>query len=251
MGQLPAAVYWRRRLVVLAAFIVALALILYACSGSSGTKKPVGSSPAGAVSTGVPTGATGASSAAGATPPASADSSAGGATPASAGVSGGPSNGQGGPSGGPAGTAGGTANGTAAPGACQLKLSLVSSSHDYVNGEQPMFSVAIVNNGTADCTADVSAKSLVLTVFSGTDRVWSSADCGDGKQDLRAVPPGGVQQISITWPRTRSVPGCTGGAPPVAVGTYYAQATLGTGPGTPQAATFTTSQQTFVLKTGS
>jgi hypothetical protein len=114
-----------------------------------------------------------------------------------------------------------------------------------------MFSVAIVNNGTADCTADVGPKSLVLTVFSGTDRVWSSADCGDGKQDLRAVPPGGVQQISVTWPRTRSVPGCAGGATAAAVGTYYAQATLGTGSGTPQAASFTTSQQTFVLKTGS
>jgi hypothetical protein len=246
-------VYWRRRLVVLAAFLAALALVLYACSGSSGTsKQPVGmQTPAGGVSAGATSGASGTASsgAPGATPPASADSGTAGATSANGAASGGPTGQSGGQNGGA--NPSGTANGTAAPGSCQLKLSMVSSSHDYVNGEQPMFSVAIVNNGTSDCTADVGPKSLVLTVYSGADRIWSTADCGDGKQDLRAVPPGGVQQISIPWPRTRSVPGCTGTATPAAVGTYYAQATLGTGTGTPLAATFTTSQQTFVLKTGS
>jgi hypothetical protein len=246
VGRLPAAVYWRRRLIVVAALLAALALVLYACSGSSGKKKqPVGtSSPTGAVSTDTAAGPGGSPSSSGATPPASADSSAGGSASPSGGVSGGTN-------GGATGTAGGPPSGTAAPGSCQLKLSLVSSSHDYINGEQPQFSVAVVNGGSADCTADLGPKSLVLTVFSGSDRVWSTADCGGDKQDLRALRPSDVQQVSITWPRTRSVPGCAGGNPAAPVGTYYAQATLGTGTGTPQAATVTTSQQTFVLKTGS
>lgn len=150
-----------------------------------------------------------------------------------------------------AGTTGGAAAGTTGgpAGPCQLSLTLTSRAAAYANGEKPDFSVAVVNRGAVDCTADLGPKSLILTVFSGPDRIWSSADCG-GAQDLRAIPPGGVLQIPITWSRVRSQPGCTGPAADAALGTYNATATLATGTG-PTAAAFTSQSQSFQLKTGS
>jgi hypothetical protein len=107
----------------------------------------------------------------------------------------------------------------------------------------------VLNKGTVDCTADLGPKSLVLTIYSGADRIWSSADCG-GSQDLRAIAPGGLLQIPFTWSRARSQAGCSGPAADAGLGTYNATVTLATGTG-PTAAAFSSQSQSFQLKTGS
>jgi hypothetical protein len=255
---------------VLGVLTAVLALVLYACSGSSSSKKNPGqgtkssASPSALASAGAAAaaggaaaggvaaagggsggGAGGSGSAAGGTGGSAGGTTVGGTTTGGSGTAGGTTSGTAG------GTGGTTTGGTAVQGPCQLTLALTGGAAAYANGEQPSFTVAVVNKGTADCTADLGSKSLVLTVYSGSERIWSTADCGDGKPDLRSITAaGGIQQISVTWPRVHSSPGCAGDKTPATFGTYYAQVSLATGTGT-TAASFTSSQQSFQLKSGS
>ncbi|NUR25262.1 MAG: hypothetical protein HOV83_05340, partial [Catenulispora sp.] len=166
----------------------------------------------------------------------------GGAT----GVTGGASNG--GATGGPGGTGGAT--GVPVAGSCQLSLLLTSQSPQYANGDQPAFTVTALNKGTADCDVDLSPKSLVLNIFSGQERIWSSADCATGGADLRGIAPGSAQTVTYTWNRLRSAAGCPAGGQSAKLGTYYGVVSLaaGTGPAAPAAQS---QPKTFELKSGS
>ena len=276
VGSLAPAVYWRRRVLVVLALLAVLALILYACSGSgSGKKKqPAGdgrsSSPAasqtsapsegGSSSPAASGGASGSASSASAGGPSGGASggatSAGGANGGTGGVNGGGTGGvngggtggvNGGGTTGGIGQTGGTATG---PGGCQLSLSLSTPSPAYANGDNPQFTVAVVNKGTSDCDVDVSPKALILNVYSGQDHIWSSADCATGGKDLRGIAPGGVQTVTYTWNRTRSSPGCAGNGASVPLGTYFGVASLAPGSG-PNAPAAQSQPKTFELKTGS
>ncbi|MEY9933447.1 hypothetical protein ABH926_008102 [Catenulispora sp. GP43] len=237
------------------AVVAALALVLYACSGSGSKKnQPAGdgksSSPA-ASSSSTPT-AGGGSSSAGANGGASGGASSSAGAPAG-GASGSTSL-PGGVNGGVVGTTGGASGAgpggsTSGPG-CQLSVSLTSQESAYANGVNPQFTVAVVNKGTSDCDVDVSPKSLVLNVYSGLDHVWSSADCATGGKDLRGIAPGAVQTVTYTWNRTRSSAGCAPGGSPAALGTYYGVVSLGAGSG-PNAPAAQSQPKTFELKTGS
>ena len=259
VGSLAPAVYWRRRVLVVLAFVAVLALILYACSGSgSGKKQSVGdgkTSPTASQSS-LPSnggnssqaaangGASGASGATSASAGAPSGSASGGATTA-----GGVNGGVVGTTGGTGGTTAGTTGTAGGPG-CQLSLSLTSQAAAYANGVDPQFTVAIVNKGTADCDVDVSPKSLVLNVYSGQEHIWSSADCATGGKDLRGIAPGGVQTVSYTWNRTRSSQGCTANAGSAQLGMYFGVVTLGQGSG-PNAPAAQSQPKNFELKTGS
>lgn len=252
---------------MLVALLAVLALILYACSGSSPTKgaaKPPGvptgststsaaaAAAGGAAVSGGSTGSTGSTGPTGSTGSTGGTAATGGTTTGGT-TAGGTSTGgttTGGTTTGGTTTAGTTTGGaTPTGGACDLTLSLLTRAAAYAIGEKPDFTVAVSNKGTVDCTADLGPKSLVLTIYSGADRIWSSADCG-GQQDLRAVAPNTVLQVPFNWSRVRSQPGCSGPATAAAIGTYYATATLATGTG-PAAASFSSQQQSFQLKNGS
>jgi len=255
VGSLAPAVYWRRRVLVVAAVVVVLALILYACSGSgTGKKQPVAD------------GKTGGPSASQSSTPASGGSSSGGPSASgSAGApSGAPSASGGAPSGGSSagstsggatGGAPGGGNGTTGPLAgggagCQLSLTLTNQAPAYVNGDKPQFTVAVVNKGTSDCDVDLSAKSLVLNIYSGQDRIWSSADCATGDKDLRGIAPGAVETITYSWDRSRSSAGCSAGNASAQLGMYYGVVSLAAGGG-PNAPAAQSQPKTFELKSGS
>lgn len=257
VGSLAPAVYWRRRVLVVLAGVAALALVLYACSGSGSKKnQPVGSGKSSgpvASSSSTPTAGGGSSSSAatggasGGAPSSRAGGPTGGAS-GSASVPGGVNGGVVGTTGGPSGSAPGGITGSG-PG-CQLSLSLTSQEAAYANGVDPQFTVAVVNKGTSDCDVDVSPKSLVLNVYSGLDHVWSSADCATGGKDLRGIAPGAVQTVTYTWNRTRSSQGCAPGSSAAGLGTYYGVVILGSGSG-PNAPSAQSQPKTFQLKTGS
>jgi hypothetical protein len=245
---------------VVLAVIAALALLLYACSGSgSGKKQPVAdgqsSSPAASQSSLPNNGGNSSQAASGG---ASGSSTAGGGA-----SSGGPGGGSAsGTAGGPTGTGGtggtgATAGGpgssatgsvTGGPG-CQLTLSL-NTAAAYANGDNPQFTVAVFNKGTSDCDVDVSPKSLVLNIYSGNDHVWSSADCTTVGKDVRGIAPGTAETVTYSWNRVRSAQGCPAGGTPVKLGMYFGVATLGPGTG-PNAPSSQSQPKTFELKTGS
>lgn len=115
------------------------------------------------------------------------------------------------------------------PQACvapDLKVTLAGYQKVKQGSNQP-FKVSIGNAGTAACILSVTAKTFTLTVTSGTDRIWSTADCAKWvptkKQTLK---PQGNYEFDITWELVRSKAKCKTGTAPVKAGTYVAKASL-------------------------
>ena len=110
--------------------------------------------------------------------------------------------------------------------ACQAKdvtLWLAASSTEYAVGEKPSFAVTLTHVGRRPCLVDASTAVQELTITSGDERIWSSADCpAESKKLLMA---GDVWTWDVTWDRTRSEPGCASGLPGVLPGTYTAVVT--------------------------
>lgn len=105
-----------------------------------------------------------------------------------------------------------------------LALTLESPRTAYAVGEKPSFTVTLTHVGRRPCLVDSSGSVREITISSGTDRVWSSADCPLDSRDL-LMAPGDVYPETVTWERVRSVPGCAGGLPEPEAGQYSAVAT--------------------------
>ena len=215
VGPLPSSVYWRRRLVVLGVPLFIILLIAYACSGTSGnpqhTSGAIGASSSatpseGAVITPAP-GETQSGPPEGSYPgggPGGGTGAAGGAT-GSAGTTTGSA---------AAGSVGGGVGGTGGSGGgsgCVLALTLALDRTatpgpvTYPAGTYPTFKITGTDSGTANCTVDVSGRTLVVTVAaqgSSTPK-WSSATCS-GAADLRVLGPSDSQTFPVEWKRWES-----------------------------------------------
>jgi hypothetical protein len=187
-------VYWRRRVSVLTALLVVVAFVVWACTRSSDE---------------------------------SAQARPGDATPsASAALA---------PDDGGSPEASGTATPQAAqrPGdRCQdkdLVVHLEGLQEVYPEGVRPRFLVMLVNTGAAECTLDVGPRSLEMRITSGSDRVWSSADCvgGEDATQIRRLARGVPFVRSISWNRRRSGRDCSAKHPEARAGTYVATAIAG------------------------
>lgn len=89
------------------------------------------------------------------------------------------------------------------------------------------FAVTVENVSDVPCLVDAGAASLVLTVHSGGDRVWSSADCPAGNAErMLLLDSGDTAETSVTWNGTRSEPGCSTEGE-AGSGTYRAAVSLG------------------------
>lgn len=93
-----------------------------------------------------------------------------------------------------------------------------------VGSKQP-FKVTVGNNTAVPCILDLKTETFALKVVSGTDRIWSTADCPKlvpaKKTTLKA---GKAYEFTIEWPGKRSQPGCTLVDKDLGVGTYVATA---------------------------
>jgi len=230
-----AAMYWRRRLVALALGLSVLAVIAWAFDGAiggvaqsgpsaargsgSGSGPGSGSGSGGARGTGAaqqqdPGGGGGGHGGVGGT--AGGSSASPGATP-SAGDS--------------AGSGSGQSGTTATPGPCPhgaVVLSLINAQPTYGPGELPQFTVDVVGTGRQTCSFNVGASHIALIIRSGSQRVWSSADCVQGAGDLVTDLQRGVPTVlPISWNRQPSAPGCQAQSGSVPDGTYTATAADG------------------------
>ncbi|MGC0421290.1 hypothetical protein [Embleya sp. AB8] len=227
VGHLPSTVYWRRRVVVLLALALLIALVAWACTAggdSSDDKKNAADKKPIATVSGSPDPSAitpGANPTNGANPPVSGGSTGtpGGSSGASAGTSGQPG-GQPGQSGGQsAGTAGGGAvpgGGKPAPNGgtwCTSAMVRVqiqpveSGKSSYSAAQNVALKVIVTNNSGPTCYVDLAPKSAYIQVHSGNDALWSSADCAVGAAtDYRQLQQGEAQAVSITrdWSWTRS-----------------------------------------------
>jgi hypothetical protein len=110
-----------------------------------------------------------------------------------------------------------------------LRLAVTSDLRSYPQGTTPRFTVRVTNTSSTPCRRDLGGKQVELRVYSGEDRIWSSDDCGD--TDGRLVQTIGAKsylETVMTWPGTRSRPGCAGERPRVQPGTYYVRLRVGT-----------------------
>ncbi len=107
-----------------------------------------------------------------------------------------------------------------------LTVTLAAPVRAYAAAQTPAFTFAVTNAGAA-CTLDVGSGALVVTVTSGSDRIWSSADCaGEQPEHMLLLDAGAQHQETVTWDRTRSDEACTQGLPAPRPGTYQAVATF-------------------------
>ncbi|WP_369183789.1 hypothetical protein [Streptomyces sp. Y1] len=254
MGPLPASIYWRRRVVVLAAVVAVVALIAWLMTDQGGgdggspskaaqavPSQSPNQSPAQAITPGAP-------SSGPAAPPGGGSGGAGGS--GSSGGSGGSggdvsingtgtganpgSGGTGG--GGTGGGAGGTGGNPPVNTGDVMKLPVCLSSQvalELTPHQQPnqpkdkQQLVLTVKNSGAACRVDLGRTASAITV-SSNDRIWSSADCPTEKGNLWVqVPANGSQGETFTWDRSRSKPECASpDAAPVPAGNYQVVAEL-------------------------
>ncbi|TRW44743.1 hypothetical protein FJ693_12200 [Georgenia yuyongxinii] len=96
------------------------------------------------------------------------------------------------------------------------------------SGQPVTFAVGMVNEGEVACLVDAGRAALVLTVTSGSDRVWSSGDCAAEPAERRLLLDAGDRaETTLTWSGARSAPGCAGGQGSSGAGTYRVEATMG------------------------
>lgn len=96
-------------------------------------------------------------------------------------------------------------------------------------GALPVFDVSITHTGTSPCLLDTAADHTELLITSGSDRIFSSADCPtDATINPREflLQPDAEETFSVTWSRQRSAPECTAVSATPGDGTYHAVLTI-------------------------
>lgn len=193
--------YWRRRVVALGGVLASVGLVVWACSGSDGSR----------------TGRTAIHNAAAITRP----------TPTATPARGGQGVAQ------PRPTVTVTAQVTVHPSpprrpgdVCDphdIVVGFAPTKDAYDKGERPQFRLSVVNTGRQACTFGVGPRELQVQIVSGSDKVWSSAQCfggtGSSIQLLRRGIPYGA---TVEWDRHRSAPAgdCSGHREEARPGTY-------------------------------
>ena len=188
VGPEPAQTYWLRRAVLAAAVLLVVVLLLQLLLGGDGDgdEDRLASRPTAAATPGT-------------TPEPSASASAD-----------------------PSATPDPSASASAAPCTDEvLQVQAAADAESYAVGEQPRLELRITNSGQVPCSRDVGQAAVELQVVSGEDRIWSSDDCAPGGEaDVTVLQPGAVETSTVTWPGTRSLPGCQGDDEPADAGTY-------------------------------
>ncbi|WP_062305769.1 hypothetical protein [Demequina subtropica] len=214
VGEHPAEVYWRRRIVLVVAVVV---IVL------------VGKLIWSAVASGSETGTDGAG-AAGGSEPAVTETADAPADDAAADVDATVTE--------VADQSGATAEPTvvaeepaASIGACeQGDISVVLGDKARVGAESVAFDVTLTQTGDEACLLDASTGKSSLLITSGDTRIWSSSDCKATKtlaDKEWLLDAGKSKTFEVSWPRAWSSEGC--GTPSTRApqpGTYWAQLTF-------------------------
>lgn len=91
--------------------------------------------------------------------------------------------------------------------AADIEVTAVTDSDTYAAGVLPKLSIALTNKGAKDCTIDVGSTTQVFTISSGADVWWRSTDCQENPSSMIATLTAGTTVTSkdpVTWDRTRS-----------------------------------------------
>ncbi len=118
------------------------------------------------------------------------------------------------------------ADGDCPPG--DIVISAATDQPAYTEGEDPVLELRVDNTGEEPCRANLGTNQQVFTVYSGSDRIFSTADCQvDGEDALKEISPNTQERARITWPRVRSLPDCAEIDAEPRSGTYRLEVSLG------------------------
>lgn len=107
-----------------------------------------------------------------------------------------------------------------------LDVAVATAQRAHPAGVQPTLEVTVTNTGDASCVVDLAATQILVT--SGSDRIWSSADCpaDDAPEQVVLLPGGASETWTTAWPRVRSDEQCRDGLPEPRPGTYRVEVSL-------------------------
>lgn len=169
VGPLPASVYWRRRVMVLAGVLLGVLIVVYSCIRSGNT------SPAASPS-GTPTATAKATSSPTPSPQPVTPVVVISPTPTVAAVS--------------------AETCTKA----ELSVKAVPAKTTIAAGTEVQITLLVKNISNRTCSRDVGADQQELRVVLGTEKVWSSDDCdGPTGTDLRNFPPNHERSYNAVW----------------------------------------------------
>ncbi|WP_344481131.1 hypothetical protein [Nonomuraea monospora] len=205
-------IYWRRRMSVLVAVLVVVAVVAWACSsGGSGPERSSSAQSSPSASTS-------------AQPTPAADPLLAGLRTLAMGTAS--------PSPTPTPKAAPSERPRKPGEPCQEKdlvLSLQGGKEQiFAAGSRPTFLVTLVNTGSVMCKADIGPRAMEVRITSGADRIWSTADCVSGAGTEVAELQRGVPYVrSLEWDRRRSSADCRSASSTALPGTYVAVARMG------------------------
>jgi hypothetical protein len=108
-----------------------------------------------------------------------------------------------------------------------MQITVESDAQAYPTGGAPKLTLTVRNIGSAPCRRALGPGAIELLVFSGEDRIWSSNDCSQSKeQGVQTLPAGQARATTVQWSGKRTKPGCQTGAP-AQPGTYRVSAHVG------------------------
>lgn len=109
-----------------------------------------------------------------------------------------------------------------------VRIEALADEEAYDLGATPRLALRVTNTGSGPCVRDLGQAAVELLVVSGSDRIWSSDDCAPGGEaDPTVLEPGASEVSTVTWPGTRSEPGCDGGQEAASAGTYRVSGRVG------------------------
>ena len=107
-----------------------------------------------------------------------------------------------------------------------LDVTVSADATTYARGVDPRFTAVVRNTGPA-CRFPTALSSRTWRILSGTDEVWSTADCPRSTQGKPVrLKSGGQITYVLPWDRFRSTPGCAVAGAPAQAGTYRLYVTI-------------------------
>lgn len=177
VGPLPAAIYWRRRAVLLGALLIAVLMIAYACSSAGGSDS---------------------------TTQVSASTTASAGPAVSVAPTANPSDGVIAPIGevspSPTPTAATSSTNSEVCTDSEIRVTARPERTTMPQGATLSITLLVKNVSDRTCSRDVGADLQELRILHGTEKVWSSDDCGGLRgHELRQFPPGHERSYSVIW----------------------------------------------------
>lgn len=109
-----------------------------------------------------------------------------------------------------------------------IEVTAATDKKVYAAGENPQITLTIENTSDADCLRDIGSGANEIVVTSGGQHAWSSDDCDPSAASNEQILAAGARaQVTVTWERKLSAPGCAGDAPAAQAGAYAAEARNG------------------------